>query len=93
MLVRFEEQYEAYTERLARLTARRRDRRSAVYDLADIAACRQALAETARVLQHMAERDFGRCGLCAQDIPIELLSMLPHVRVCPHCEEEAAVPA
>ena len=91
MLTRFEEQYEAHTERLSRLMTRRHGRRSAVH--AEIATCRQALAATARVLQHMADRDFGRCGHCAQDIPIDRLSSRPHVRYCPRCEEEAAVPA
>jgi RNA polymerase-binding transcription factor DksA len=91
MLNRFEERYEEHTERLARLMARRRDRRSAVYDLAEIARCRQALAETARMLQRMADRDFGRCGLCADEIPVDRLSVCPEVRYCGSCEQ--AIPA
>lgn len=92
MLTRFEEQYEAHTERLARLMAGRHNRRTAVYRLAEIANCRQALAETARLLQHAADRDFGRCGHCAGDIPVELLRARPDARVCPRCEP-AAIPA
>jgi RNA polymerase-binding transcription factor DksA len=91
ILSRFEEQYEAHTERLSRLLARRRDRRTAVYDLAEIASCRRALAETARVLQHMADRNFGRCMICADDIAIEWLQLQPEMRCCPGCV--TAVPA
>lgn len=91
MLYRLEEQYEANTERLGMLMSRRRDRRSAVYDLLEIASCRQALAETARTLQHMADRDFGRCGHCADDIPVERLTVRPDLRYCSRCEQ--AIPA
>jgi len=93
ILVRFEEQYEAHTERLGRLMARRRDRRTAVYNLAEIAACRQALARTARALQWMADRDFGRCTVCAVDIAVDLLAVRPDVRHCARCAEAVAVPA
>lgn len=86
MLARFEEQYEAHTERLTWLMSRRRDRRTAVYDLAEIAICRQALAETARTLQCMADRDFGRCLHCSADIPVERLMARPDVRFCLGCE-------
>lgn len=92
MLVRFEEQYEAHTERLARLMSRQRSRRTAIYEIAEIASCRKALAETARALQRMADRDFGRCGHCASDIPIERLAVRPDARFCTHCESQA-VPA
>jgi len=94
ILARFEELYEAHTERLGRLMARRGDRRSArtaVYDLAEIASCRRALADTARVLQSMADRDFGRCAICAGDIPIDRLLERPQQRNCGGCAE--AVPA
>jgi DnaK suppressor protein len=91
MLTRFEEQYEAHTERLARLMARQRHRRTAIYEFAEISNCRKALAETARTLQRMAERDYGRCGHCSADIPIERLVVRPDSRYCPRCEE--AVPA
>jgi RNA polymerase-binding transcription factor DksA len=91
MLNRFEEQYEAHTERLARLMSRRRDRRTAVYDLAEISSCRKALADTARMLQRMADRDFGRCGLCSAEISVDRLSVCPDVRYCGDCEQ--AIPA
>jgi DnaK suppressor protein len=91
MLARLEEQYEAHTARLARLMARPRDRRTALYHVAEIANCRQALAETARALQRMADGDFGRCGLCAGEIPVALLSAHPEARYCSSCE--AAIPA
>jgi hypothetical protein len=91
MLIRFEEQYEAHTERLARLMARHGARRTAIYEFAEISSCRKALAETARALQHMAQRDFGLCGHCAADIPIERLRTRPDSRYCPRCEQ--AVPA
>ena len=64
---------------------------SAVYDLAEIATCRQALAATARMLQRMADRDFGRCGHCADEIPVDRLSECPEVRYCGDCEQ--AIPA
>jgi DnaK suppressor protein len=91
MLAHFEERYEAQTLRLARLMSRRRNRRSAVYDFAEIATCRQALASTARMLQRMADRDFGRCLRCSCDIPVERLSTRPEVRLCPMCEQEVSV--
>lgn len=91
MLSRFEEQYEAHTERLARLMSRRHDHRTAVRHLAEIAHCRQALADTARMLQRAADHDFGRCGHCAGDIPVERLQVRPDARFCPRCEQ--AVPA
>jgi RNA polymerase-binding transcription factor DksA len=91
MLARFEAQYETHTERLSWLLARRPDRRSSGYCLAEIEDCRQAIAETARVLQRMADQDFGRCGHCDDDIPVDWLSDRPCVRYCPRCER--AVPA
>ena len=91
ILARFEEQYEAYTERLARLLAYRGGRRSAVYNLAEIVSCRKAIADTARALQCMADRDFGRCLHCADDIPVDRLLQWPHLRHCSRCAE--AVPA
>jgi RNA polymerase-binding transcription factor DksA len=92
MLARFEEQYEAHTARLARLMSRQRDRRTAVYEFAEIASCRKALAETARMLQRAADRDFGRCLHCAADIPVERLTARPEARFCSGCEDKA-VPA
>jgi RNA polymerase-binding transcription factor DksA len=89
MLARFEEQYEAHTERLARLVTSRR--RPARYELVEIAGCRRALAETARQLQLMADRDYGRCGQCADDIPMEWLRVRPDLRYCPDCQ--ARIPA
>lgn len=91
ILARLEDQYEAHTERLARLLAARGNRRTAVYNLAEIVSCRRALAETARILQRMADRDFGQCAACAGDIPLELLVGQPQQRHCPRCAE--AVPA
>jgi len=91
ILARFEEQYEAHTERLGRLLSRRPDRRTAGHDMAEIRSCRRALAETARILQCMADRDFGRCIHCAGDIPIERLRRTPELRCCPSCAQ--AVPA
>ena len=91
MLTRLEEQYEAHTERLGRLMARHGARRTAIYEFAEISSCRKAIAETARALQRMAERDFGRCGHCTADIPIERLRVRPDSRYCPRCEQ--AIPA
>jgi RNA polymerase-binding transcription factor DksA len=91
ILARLEEQYEAHTERLGRLLATRGDRRTAVYNLAEIIACRKVLAETARTLQRSADRDFGRCTGCAGDIPVDWLMQRPQQRQCPQCAE--AVPA
>ncbi|MDQ1288036.1 MAG: DnaK suppressor protein [Actinomycetota bacterium] len=91
MLVRFEEQYEARTQQLAWLLSRRRSRGMAVSDVAEIASCRQALAETAHRLQLMADRDFGRCLQCSGDIPVERLTDRPGVRVCPSCERAIPV--
>jgi RNA polymerase-binding transcription factor DksA len=91
VLARLEAEYEAHTERLGRLMARRRDRRTAVYNLAEIASCRKALARTARVLQRMADRDFGRCSGCSTDIPVDRLVSAPDLRYCDSCA--AAVPA
>lgn len=94
VLARLEDEYEAHTERLGRLMARRRDRRTAVYNLAEIAACRQALARTARTLQCMADRDFGRCAVCLTDIPLDRLLNAPDLRHCAQCAQAvAAVPA
>ncbi|HEY6796222.1 MAG TPA: hypothetical protein VI248_16225 [Kineosporiaceae bacterium] len=87
IVARLEEQYEAHTERLARLVASRSDRRSAVYNLAEIASCRRMIAETARILRGMAERDFGRCLHCAGDIPIERLLQWPELRHCADCAD------
>ena len=91
ILLQFEEEYEAHTERLSRLMARRGDRRTAVYNLAEIVACRQALARTARVLQSMADRDFGRCTRCTAELPVDRLAARPDLRHCSRCAE--AVPA
>jgi RNA polymerase-binding transcription factor len=91
ILVRYEEQYEAHTERLGRLLARRGDRRRAVYDLAEVVSCRKALADVARALQCMADRDFGRCADCAGDIPIDRLATRPADRSCGRCA--VAIPA
>jgi RNA polymerase-binding transcription factor DksA len=91
MLARFEEQYETHTERLARLMARQRDRRKAVCDLAEIASCRKALADTARMLQYAADQHFGRCRHCLTDIPVERLRSTPGAAYCARCE--SAVPA
>lgn len=82
---RFEEQYEAHTEQLARLMTRRGDRRSAVLNTAQVTAHRRALADTARTLQRMADRDFGCCQHCESEIPIERLRVRPDLRFCPEC--------
>jgi DnaK suppressor protein len=91
MRVRYEEQYEAHTERLARLMSRRNARQLAVHTTAEIVSYRRALAETARALQRMADRDFGCCQHCAKEIPIERLRVRPDLRFCLGCEP--AVPA
>ena len=91
ILARYEEQYEAHTERLGRLLSRRNDRRTAVYDLAQIVSCRQAIADTARALQRMATGEFGRCEHCAEDIPVDRLLQRPQVRWCGRCA--AVIPA
>jgi RNA polymerase-binding transcription factor DksA len=88
MLARFEEQYEAHTVRLTQLISRRPDRLPPIHQLAEIAGCRQALAETARMLQRMADRDFGRCHRCADDIPIEWLRVRPDLSYCPGCQQQ-----
>jgi RNA polymerase-binding transcription factor DksA len=93
IFARLEEQYEAHTERLGRLLASRGDRRLAVYNLAEIASCRRAIAETARILRCMAERDFGRCLHCADDIPIDRLRQWPELRHCPGCAGVLSLPA
>jgi RNA polymerase-binding transcription factor DksA len=82
---RYEDQYEAHTERLARLIARRHPQRSSVVTTAEIAAYRRALADTARALQRMADRDFGHCQHCAEEIPIERLRVRPDLRYCHGC--------
>jgi RNA polymerase-binding transcription factor DksA len=91
LLAKLEAQYEDHTERLTLLIARQARRKGSIYHLAEITAARRALAETARLLQRMAERDFGRCGLCSRDLPLDLLHGRPDARFCPSCEE--AVPA
>ena len=83
---RFEEQYESHTEKLARLLTRRGDRKAAVLNTAQVTAYRRALADTARTLQRMAERDFGRCQDCSSEIPIERLRIRPDLRYCLECQ-------
>ena len=82
----FEEQYEAHTERLARLMSRRGPRRSAMLNTAEIVSYRRALAETARALQRMADRDYGSCQHCTGDIPIDHLRSRPDLRFCLACQ-------
>jgi len=91
ILARYEEQYEVHTERLGRLLARRSNRRTAVYNVAEVVSCRQALADIARALQCMADRDFGRCADCSGDIPIDRLALRPADRSCGRCAQ--AIPA
>jgi len=92
LVARLEAQYEAHTERLSYLVARRGSRSSAVYHLAEIAAARQALAETARLLQRTTERDFGACLACARELPLEVLLVQPELRACPGCEDVVPPP-
>ena len=92
MRTRYEEQYEAHTERLGRLITRRSTRKTAVLTTAEIVSYRRALAETARALQRMADRDFGRCQHCCQEIPIERLRVRPDLRFCLECQQPA-IPA
>jgi RNA polymerase-binding transcription factor DksA len=94
MIARFEEQYEAHSERLVRLTAKQRNRKVSVFELAQIASCRKVLAETAWMLQCAAASGFGSCQHCSADIPLERLVVHPEARYCLSCgEESAAVPA
>lgn len=94
MIAKFEEQYEAHSERLVRLTARQRNRKVSVFELAQIASCRKVLAETAWMLQCAAASDFGRCQHCLADIPLEQLAAHPEAQCCLNCgAAAAAVPA
>lgn len=83
---RLEREYEEHTERLGRLMSRRVNRKVAVLNTAEITAHRRALADAARMLQRMAERNYGFCQHCAEEIAIERLMQRPTCRFCVDCE-------
>ena len=81
-----EEQYQLRTTQLTQLvTAARRDDPTTA---ATMAACRQALADIARALRHMAEGRYGDCEGCGQPIPQQRLEVLPQARFCVPCQQQ-----
>ncbi len=84
-----EEQYQLRTEQLTELTVRAGDSEDPdpAITQALIASCRQALAEIARALRHMAEGRYGVCAACRREIPMERLEILPHARFCAPCQQ------
>jgi DnaK suppressor protein len=80
-----EEQYELHTAELTRLvTTHRHDPATD----ATIAACRQALADIARALRHMAQGRYGDCEDCGQPIALQRLEILPQARFCGPCQRQ-----
>jgi RNA polymerase-binding transcription factor DksA len=85
-----EEQFQRNTDQLAELTVRSRQPDRGGYDddtlAALIASARQAVSDTARALQRMAEGSYGTCEGCTADIPLQRLEILPHARFCVPCQ-------
>ncbi|MEH1130646.1 TraR/DksA family transcriptional regulator [Micromonospora sp. CPCC 206061] len=87
---RLEEQFQLNTDLLSEFTVCSRQPDRGGYDrdtlAALIASCRQAIADTAQALRHMAEGDYGICERCGDRIPIERLQILPDTRFCVSCQ-------
>jgi DnaK suppressor protein len=85
-----EEQFQRHTDQLAELSVCSHQPDRGGYDAdtltALIASSRQAVADTAQALRRMADGNYGTCELCAADIPLERLEVLPHARYCVPCQ-------
>ena len=85
---RLEQQYHRHTLALTALTARARHGADATRVTVRIVDRRQALADTARALQRLAEGSYGTCQTCHQDIAITQLECRPQVSQCVRCQRE-----
>ncbi|MEV0810488.1 TraR/DksA family transcriptional regulator [Micromonospora sp. NPDC050200] len=85
-----EEQFITHTNRLTELTVYGRLPGHGGYDpdalQALAATAREGIADTAQALRRMSEGTYGGCEGCHNDIPLDRLRALPHVRYCVSCQ-------
>jgi hypothetical protein len=88
--IMLEEQFALHTNRLTELTVYGRLPGHGGYDRhtldVQVAASRQAIADTAGALRRMSEGTYGICEECQSAIPLGRLRVVPHARSCTRCD-------
>jgi RNA polymerase-binding transcription factor DksA len=55
----------------------------------DLAEAHRALADTESAIERLQRREYGRCAVCAAEVPFERLEAAPETAVCPRCASPA----